>query len=390
MASDLSPSRPLAVGLLPDRATPYTWSILGHIADRVARDCYARQGYAFPTRDAIWHYQVGTVAANIGALAAAQEALSAEGSSTAPSMSQLLLGRGQERRSSAIASAALVEAPARCAAVQRWCERVHATQWRQATVLQVMEEIEPQAETALSTYLDLSLALALLSAQLRQGFPELAPPLLHGLDPEIGTAGYRYALAQLGLRAIAEPGAVARLRVGHDSDWRSGLATSNLGVALEQFLENYGRWAAEPLEAASPRWAEVPESLVEVSLAAEVVPDPGLARQQRAESATAASRYVGILRRRQLDGMFQQLQQVAGLVAEGHRALVGVMAAARTWALGAGHEAAVDGRLAAVPDVFLLELEELKQMMTGEWHDAGQVRAVVEERRKTVTWGAGT
>lgn len=381
MTSNLSSVGPMAATLLPGRATPYTWSILGHSAERTVRDYYAHQGHEVPDRPAIWQYHAGSVEVDVAALATAEQALTGQSVTRAPSMGQLLLGWGQDSRRGAVAAVALTEAPERFVAVERWTERVHATQWRQATVLQVMEEIEPQAQAALTGILEVSAALAVASAQLREWFPEMASALLHGLDQHTGTAGHRYALEQLGRQAAADPDAVAWFRAGHDSGWQDGLPGGDLRPALEQFLAHYGRWAAEPLEAASPRWTEVPAALVDVALESEAVPDPQGARQQRARSAEAASRQLGILRRRQLDSAFQQVQQLAELAAKGHDALVNVMATARYWALGAGREAVADGRLATVADVFLLELEELKQMMTGEWHSASQVQAVVEERR---------
>jgi hypothetical protein len=69
--------------------------------------------------------------------------------------------------------------------------------------------------------------------------------------------------------------------------------------------------------------------------------------------------------------------------------LVTVMAVARHWALGAAQEAVNDGRLAAPEDVFLLELEELKQIMTGEWSSPEQVQPVVERRRAEQAVWAG-
>jgi hypothetical protein len=85
--------------------------------------------------------------------------------------------------------------------------------------------------------------------------------------------------------------------------------------------------------------------------------------------------------RRQFDAVFGQLQQIVDLLPASREALVTVMAVARHWALGAAQEAVNDGRLAAVEDVFLLELEELKQLMTGEWNSPEQVRPVVQQRR---------
>ena len=60
--------------------------------------------------------------------------------------------------------------------------------------------------------------------------------------------------------------------------------------------------------------------------------------------------------------------------------LATVVAAARYWAIGAAREAVHDGRLARVDQVFLLEREELKQMMTGEWSQADRVQSLVATR----------
>jgi hypothetical protein len=79
--------------------------------------------------------------------------------------------------------------------------------------------------------------------------------------------------------------------------------------------------------------------------------------------------------------VFAQLQRTVDLLPASRHALVSVMAVARRWALGAAQDAVADGRLDAAEDVFLLELEELKQMMTGEWNSADQIRPIVEQRR---------
>jgi len=61
-----------------------------------------------------------------------------------------------------------------------------------------------------------------------------------------------------------------------------------------------------------------------------------------------------------------------------------ILAGARRWALAAGHEAAADQRLAAETDVFYYELEEVKQMMTGEWNISDQtgIRATAAARKE--------
>ena len=59
--------------------------------------------------------------------------------------------------------------------------------------------------------------------------------------------------------------------------------------------------------------------------------------------------------------------------------------------MAAGTEAASDGRLGDFADVFFYELEEVKQMMTGEWNisDQSGIRATAAERKaQAATWRA--
>jgi hypothetical protein len=114
---------------------------------------------------------------------------------------------------------------------------------------------------------------------------------------------------------------------------------------------------------------------------------PQASQQRRAEAGAAIVAQIDARRRRQFEPVFAQLQQIVALLPASREALVTVMAVARRWALGAAQEAVNDGRLGAVEDVFLLELEELKQVMTGEWSSPAQVLPIVERRRaEQVAW----
>jgi hypothetical protein len=64
-------------------------------------------------------------------------------------------------------------------------------------------------------------------------------------------------------------------------------------------------------------------------------------------------------------------------------ALAYVWAGTRRWALAAAKEAMADRRLSAVADVFFFELEEIKEMMTGEWNvsDLDDIHAACAERK---------
>jgi phosphohistidine swiveling domain-containing protein len=60
------------------------------------------------------------------------------------------------------------------------------------------------------------------------------------------------------------------------------------------------------------------------------------------------------------------------------------LAGTRIWALAAGREGMSDRRLTATDDVFFYELEETKEMMTGEWNisDVEGIRATAATRRQ--------
>jgi hypothetical protein len=64
-------------------------------------------------------------------------------------------------------------------------------------------------------------------------------------------------------------------------------------------------------------------------------------------------------------------------------ALALVWAGTRRWALAAAKEAIADGRLESPDEVFFFELEEIKEMMTGEWNisAAADIRAIWAARR---------
>jgi hypothetical protein len=128
------------------------------------------------------------------------------------------------------------------------------------------------------------------------------------------------------------------------------------------------------------RLAETPETSLS---------SPQAARQRRAAAGARIAGEIDARRRRQFEPVFEQLQQIVDLLPASREALVTVMAVARYWALGAAQEAVNDGRLPAAEDVFLLELEELKQVMTGEWSSPEQVLPLVERRRAEQAAWAG-
>jgi pyruvate,water dikinase len=89
--------------------------------------------------------------------------------------------------------------------------------------------------------------------------------------------------------------------------------------------------------------------------------------------------------KRRRDAQVLLLQARQGLVLQSRALHVHAytLAGTRIWALAAGREAMSDGRLLADNEVFFYELEEMKQMMTGEWNvsDTAGIRATAAERK---------
>lgn len=383
----------LARGLL----TPLTWSILSRSAERAVRSHYSAWGVTLPAGAPVWRRIQGRAYLNTSALTVADQAIAA--GETGAVSGWRLFGRGSGRRQNAALREQIEQASALFSATAQWWQRVQATQWRQATLLQVMEEIEPHAEAVLTVRDYLTTGLGANRRQLTRWVAEWQPDsssavfddLFAGLDGREGWAQYRFDLQSLTERARQEPVAAHYLAVG---DWQQPPPAGAWRTAYEAFLTTYGRWADQPLETASPRWVEAPQTLLarlalRVAETAEPVLDsPQTARVRRAAAAARLAAALGA-HRRQFEPVWDQLQQIADLLPPSREALVTVVAAARHWALAAAQEAVGDGRLAAGEDVFLLELEELKQIMTGEWNSPEQVRPLVERRRaEQLAWAA--
>jgi hypothetical protein len=413
MTSNPSPvvwSRAAANDLARGLLTPLTWSILSRSAERAVRSHYGAWGITLPAGAPIWRRIAGRAYLNTSALTAADQAVAAGESGS--SAGWRLFKRAPDRRENAALREQIEQAPARFAATKQWWERVQITEWRQATVLQVMEEIEPQAEAVLTARDYLTTGLGAARRQITRWIAEWQPAsssavfdeLFAGLDGREGWAQYRYDLQQLTETARQDTAIVGLLAQPASSPGTAPnhpippgrfpviqapvqLPAGAFRQSFDAFVAAYARWADQPLETASPRWAEAPQTLF-ARLAARLaetpeasLPSPQAARQQRAEAGARVAGQLDARQRRQFEPEFGQLQQIVDLLPASREALVTVMAVARRWALGAAQEAVNDGRLAAIEDVFLLELEELKQLMTGEWNSPEQVRPIVERRR---------
>lgn len=280
---------------------------------------------------------------------------------------------------------------------QSWYAKTTEMRWTQAEVLQIMEEIEHVGVPSLQAFLvarhNLDLAfnrLVHLTVE-RTGFPAnlaLITSALFG-ESNLIEAMIAQEMVRLGQRLVEDEASLAWLRAGNYEEWETDLPNAALVTALQSLLTVYGHRCVDEGEIRQPRWAQQPAPLFALILAA---------AQGQANNRSASAANLGPLLEQGAAGRSKEAQQLVQkigflrpLQSQALQAFSYVLAGARRWALAAARDAQVDQRLLAADDAFFFELEELKQMMTGEWNISSrdEIQATNQERRrKFAEWQA--
>jgi|GEM_PF-4223951 len=240
--------------------------------------------------------------------------------------------------------------PAHQERLRQWAQRIDGLPWTQAQILQVMEEIEPYMTMAWREERRWAAA---------------------------AIGGYAALLERL--PAATDPGLGLDLMAGLNTPDAELVADLLSGMPPSAWQQRWGHRGAEETELATPRLREVALPPIENATAVAWQPDTAAQRRQEAEAIVLGR--AGLFGRSALRNAIKTAQ--TALVAYHHArdTLAHVLAAARTWALAAAAEGLRDGRLDHADDIFWLELEEIKQMMTGEWHSRGHVQPLIGERK---------
>jgi hypothetical protein len=337
-------SRHISRDLLPGRATPYGWTLLAASADAALRGAYRALGGIELGGGPLWQRaDEGRVYLNTAALAEADAALRGAAwlGPSRPALPSGFVARLQSgatvRRGEAAVAAAVSGAAPLHAQLLKWLAKVRGLRWSQADLLHVMEELEPNARDALQTYLILRAGLPAAFAR-SQGAEERILAAARGLPTVDGAV----ALAEAGRLSSGDP-------------------------ARSRTLERYGHRGPGEIGPSAHRWADAPELL------------DGLAALPAATGRGAASGSQPNAPRELL-----ALVQAADVAWD---ALTVVAAASQCWVRAAAREALAAGLIAGPADVLLLELEELKQVATGEWHGgrSAAVQEQVEQRRAALS-----
>lgn len=252
----------------------------------------------------------------------------------------------------------LAATPPRQERLRAWAKRVQAMTWRQAQLLQVMEEIEPTITNAWDDEQRLAAAAVGNYAQLLVWLEDRRGDVAQlGLDIVAGLETPDAALVQ-DLAEGVEP-ALLPQRFGYRSTCEWELATPRLSEETS--------WLQAFADAASPagpaQW------------------QPTSARQRRTQATEALLAQAGLLQRSSWRQTIQGVQAALSAHAAAGDTLALVLAAVRRWALAAAAEGVRDGRLEQAGEIFLLELEEIKQMLTGEWNRRQQFESLLTARR---------
>ncbi len=334
-------TRRLAADLFPGTTSPLAWTLLRGPANAALRQAYLELGAPALPATPLWQLQTdGQVLVDAAALAEADAALRGAAwlGAAQPEPPAGLLARVQAgstiRRAQARIAAAVREVTALHTGLARWLGWVRGQRWAQADLLQVMEELEPQATQALKTYFIL-----------RAGLPVAG---LTVSEEACRTAHLRSADAARTMLAVA------------------GLPPDDPARAAA--LAEHGHRGPGEARPDARRWADAPDLLAQLAARISRPADaPRVAEPARAAGG-AAQNWLALL-------------EAADLAWDG---VVMALAAAQYWSVAAAAEARAAGLITQPEDVVFLELEELKQVATGEWHGGRQAEteAAVAERRR--------
>lgn len=397
--------------LAPDVLTPFSFSVLNELMSRAWFQYYDRLGFAPAPRTRVLRQHTGraylnlTVSARLEAEQAGVEPLTLSLNSRphplAPmAKSGLLagfkLGRAQQKIGDTL-TALGKEINAVTANAENWHAKTLEMRWTQADILLIMEEIERAGTPSIIALLAARQNLALVYARLIEasraalGYPANLPIINAAIHAALGGAPglveseIAAAVARLGESARGNAAVMAWLNPWSTSgDAPAQLETlpdAELSTALADFFIRYGHRGPEEGESRRPRLAEAPQPVLAALLACA----QGRPAQPDLAVAAAQEKLLAAFGSRQKTGraLLQRAADLHRLQSRALHAFAWVMAATRRWALAAAREAMADGRLRSQDEIFFFELEEIKQMMTGEWNvsDRDDIHATAARRQ---------
>jgi pyruvate,water dikinase len=251
-------------------------------------------------------------------------------------------------------------------------------------VVRVVPRVMPPAAAGFAM---LGLAGRLLGTDARPG--DLAT-VLRGLPHNV-TTEMDLELWSVATAIRADDDAAAAVRLGSPAQlaehYRTGTLPRVLQDRLRAFLDRYGHRAVAEIDVGVPRWAEEPTHVMGVLGNYLRLDDPGRApdvlfargtaeAEAMVTTLTDRARRRSPVRARAVGFALDRARQLAGIRELPKFHIVLVLAGARRELLAIGVELAAAGRLVQAPDVFFLDLGEVRAALMGR-----DLRDVVAGRR---------
>ncbi len=274
-----------------------------------------------------------------------------------------------------------------------WYIKTVEISWSQAEILQVMEEIERVSLTSFEFYfvarqtLEWAYNRLLNLTQEQAPYPANLALINNTLRDVDGLVENQMAEQMLAMAELinGDSATLAWLEQGQFDEWASALANTVVADALIDFLEKFGHRCADEGEMRNPRWGENPTPVLKGILACTKHSAKHSVKVQATQCLEKLIEVAGTKQRKEVSELVEKIRIAMILQSQALNAAAYIFAGTRQWALAAADEAAVDGRLVNRSDIFSFELEEIKQMMTGEWNvsDIEAIRATAVQRAAT-------
>ena len=375
---------PMAAGVL----TRFSYSVLAEIASRAWYEYYDRIKFEPTPRTTVLRHYQGRVYTNLSVSAQ----LDSQQGHIEPVILQIdqqprpladwqkpgmLVGLGVgriQKRINQTLDALTAELPEITARARQWYMKTQELKWSQAEILQIMEEIERFGVASMVAFfaarhnLGLTYYQLLRTASDSNDFPKslsLVNDAFSDLDdlPESIMAQQILEMSQLG---TDDPALTAWIEAGDFDNWQETLPHEQYRDGIQEFLSTYGHRAVDEGEISNPRFGEDITPLIHAIWACAKL------ELKRPINTTAAPKVEALLngvqsgQRKQAQNLITKASQLLQLQSEALNAFAYILAGTRRWIQAATDEAMSDARLQQLDDGFFFELEELKEMMTGE------------------------
>ncbi len=395
------PLRPL----VPYALTPFSFSVLSEIAQVAWYRYYDRIGYSLPYPPKVIRQVQGRAYLNLSIMGqhdadyAGLEPLTIQVDGRAlavspyekPGMLAGLKNSRNQRKIDDLLDTLDQGIGAITQTAQQWHDKVTGMKWSQAEILQIMEEIERKGVDSLMAFFaarhNLEIAYNWLLRTTESGQNSAQNLLLvnNALSDLDGLVEVEIAEALLQVSQTAQTDAAARewLETGKFDNWAETLPAGEFGEQVQALIDRYGHRSTGEGEMNIPRWYEDATPLLGSIRACLLFAAKAPAKVPSAQNVQKLLDAVPPKQRKAAQQQLDRARQMLRLQSRALNAYAHILTATRIWVQEAAKEAMADGRMQGVDDAYFYELEEIKQMMTGEWNvsDLDGIYAVAKERR---------